>query len=90
MRILTQGALAAGLLVLTACGSNTPAENAAENIEAVADNQADALESLADNTTNEVVSDSLENQADVIEEIADNRADAIEDGRAPLPDTNGM
>ena len=43
MKIFTQGAIAAGLLALTAC-NQTPAENAADNIEAAAENEADALD----------------------------------------------
>lgn len=91
MKIFTQGAIAAGLLTLTACGSNTPAENAAENIEAVADNQADYIDSLADNTTDPVLEQSLENQADAVRETGEDRADAVENGALPPPaDTNGM
>lgn len=91
MKILTQGAIAAGLLTLTACGTNTPAENAAENIEAVADNQADYLDSLADNTTDPALEQSLENQAGAIRDAGENHADAVENGTVPPPaDTNGM
>ncbi len=91
MKILTQGAIAAGLFTLTACGTSTPSENAAENIEAVADNQADYLEDLADNTTDPVLEQSLENQADAVREAGENRADAVENGALPVPaDTNGM
>ncbi len=92
MKILTQGAIAAGLLALTACGTNTPAENAAENIEAAADNQADYIDDLADNTTDPVLEESLENQADAIREAGENQAEAVEAGEIPPPpaDTNGM
>ena len=90
MRILTQGAIAAGLLALTACGTQTPAENAADNVESMAENQSDMLEGMADNTSNEVLSDSLENQADAVEDAGENRADAIEANAQPPADTNGM
>ena len=60
MKILKQGAIAAGLLALAACGGQTPAENAADNIEAASENQADLLEEMAANTTNEVVESGLE------------------------------
>ena len=88
MRILKQGAIAAGLFGLAACGGQTPAENAAENIEAAAENQADMYEQMADNTTNEVLESSLENQADATLEAAENRAEAVEDQVGA--DTNGM
>ncbi len=91
MKILTQGAIAAGLLTLTACGGNTPAENAAENIEAVADKRAVYVEELADNTSDPVLEENLENQADAVRDAGENQADAVENGTLPVPaDTNGM
>ena len=79
MRILTSVAAAAGLLALAACGDNTPAENAAENVEAVTENQADMLEEQADNATNEATEEGLENQADAVREEGENKAEAIEE-----------
>lgn len=75
MKKIVLVAAAAGLLSLTACGSNTPAENAADaqadNLEATADN----LEDLADNATTEASEDALENQADNFHAAADNVED---------------
>ena len=91
MRILTQGAIAAGLLTLTACGgSQTPAENAADNVSAVTENQADYLEDVAGNTSNDMVADSLENQADAVRAAGANEAAAIESNAQPPADVNGM
>lgn len=88
MKILKQGAIAAGLLGLAACGGQTPAENAADNIEAASENQADLLEEMAYNATNETVESNLENQADAVRAAGENQADAIEQNAGH--DTNGM
>jgi len=77
MKTLAPAIAAVGLFALAAC-NNTPAENAAANIEAAGENEADALEDQAANTSNDAAADSLENQADAVEESADNRADAVE------------
>jgi len=77
MRILAQAAAAAGLLALAAC-NNTPAENAAANVEAVAENQADIIDDQAYNATNEVTEAGLENQAAAVRAEGENKADAIE------------
>jgi protein involved in sex pheromone biosynthesis len=76
--------LAAGMLSLSACNSS-PAEQAADNVEAVADNVADNLEDMADNATTEAGAEALENQADAVEDRADNVA---ADLRTNDPDTN--
>ena len=62
MKLVIQGAAIAALLALGACNSNTPAENAAENVRDVTENAADALE----------------NKADATREAGENKADAIE------------
>jgi phosphosulfolactate synthase (CoM biosynthesis protein A) len=76
MKKIVLVAAAAGLLSLTACGSNTPAENAADaqadNLEMMADN----MEDMADNATTEASEAALENQADNLHEAADNVEDA--------------
>lgn len=91
MRIFTQGAIATALLALTACGSTqTPAENAADNVAAMSENQADYLEDVAANTSNDMMADSLENQADATREAGENAADSIEANAMPPADTNGM
>jgi len=72
MRILAQAAAAAGLLALAAC-TNTPAENAAQNIEMNAENTADDLEAAGDNAEA-----TLDNQAEVVRDAGENKADAIE------------
>ena len=73
MKLIYQAAVAAGLLALAAC-NNTPAENAAENIEenaeAVAENIVDNAEAVAENVT-----DNAEAVADNVED-ADDAADA--------------
>lgn len=88
MKILKQGAIAAGLMALAACGGQTPAENAADNVEAVSENQADLLEDMAANATTESAESSLENQADAVRAAGENQADAIEANAGA--DTNGM
>lgn len=72
MRILAQAAVAAGLLALAAC-NNTPAENAAQNVEMTAENVADNLEAAGDNAEA-----SLDNQAEAVRTEGENKADAIE------------
>lgn len=89
MKVLIQTAAAAGLLTLAACGGNTPAENAAENIREATENQADILDAQAYNATNEVVESGLENRAEAVREAGENRADAVED-RGEASNVNGM
>jgi len=89
MKFLIQSAAAAGLLTLAACGGNTPAENAAENIRDATENQADYLDQQAYNATNEVVEERIENQAEAVRDAGENRADAVEDRGAPN-NVNGM
>ena len=89
MKFLIQSAAAAGLLTLAACGGNTPAENAAENIREATENQADILDAQASNATNEVVESGLENRAEAVREAGENRADAVED-RGEASNVNGM
>jgi len=87
MRIVTLGAIAAGLLGLAACHSNTtPQQNAADNLEQTTDNQADLLEDMASNTSNDMMADNLTNAADTVRDAGQNAADAVEN----LPDANGM
>ena len=91
MKKFAQAGIAFAFLALAAC-NNTPAEQAAENVEDAGEHQSDILEEQADNATNEVVEDSLENQADAVEKKADDTADAIENGSVPVANssTNGM
>ena len=74
MKIIYQAAVAAGLLALAAC-NNTPAEQAADNIEengeAAAENITDTAENVAENIT-----DAAENKADAVEDAAENKADS--------------
>jgi hypothetical protein len=84
MKKLVALGLAAGLVSLGACNSS-PAEQAADSVEAVADNIADNLEDQADNATTEAGAEALENQADAVEDQADNVA---ADLRTNDPDTN--
>lgn len=88
MRIVALGAVAAGLFALAAC-NNTPAEQAADNIEQNAENTADVLEEQADNATTDATEDALENRADAVREQADNTTDAIREG-AENSNTAGM
>lgn len=91
MKSLTLGAIAVGLLGLTACNSNAPRENAAVNYEESVDNQADMFDDMAGNTSNDMIADNLANTADMMRDNAANMGDAIENGAAPPPaDTNGM
>ncbi len=84
MKTVVTIAAAVGLCALSAC-NQSPAENAAENIEANAEMQADNLEEAADNATTEGGESALENQADATREAADN---AAEDLTTNDPDTN--
>lgn len=95
MKVFHLGVAAAGLIALTACGTRTPAENAASNVRAAAENQADMIENMASNamsaTENRV--DRLENRADAVRDAAENRADSIESGAGRAPagaNTTGM
>jgi hypothetical protein len=87
MRIVTLGAIAAGLLGLAACHANTPQENAAANFEEATDNQADLIEDMASNTSNDMIADNLVNAADSMRDAGENAADAIENVPGPV---NGM
>lgn len=89
MKFLIQSAAAAGLLTLAACGGNTPAENAAENVREATENEADYLDQQAYNATNEVVEERFENQAAAVREEGERRADAIEN-TASSDNVNGM
>ena len=89
MKLLIQSAATAGLLMLAACGGNTPAENAAENIRDAAENQADYLDQQAYNATNEVVESGFENQAEAVRDAGEARADAMENTATPNS-VNGM
>ena len=77
MKILAQAAVAAGLLALGAC-TNTPAENAAQNVEMNAENTADVLDEQADNAATEAGEAALDNQAAAVRAEGENTADAIE------------
>lgn len=86
MKVLIQTAAAAGLLTLAACGGNTPAENAAENVREATENQADYLDQQAYNATNEVVEERFENRAEAVRDAGEQKADAIESS----DNVNGM
>jgi hypothetical protein len=83
---MTLGAIAAGLLGLAACHSNTPQENAADNLEQATDNQAGLLEDMASNTSNDMMAENLSNAADTVRDAGQNAADAVEN----VPGANGM
>jgi len=68
---------AAGLVALAGC-NNTPAENAAANVEAVAENEADIIDEQAANASTEAGEAALENDAAAVRAEGENRADAIE------------
>jgi vacuolar-type H+-ATPase subunit H len=82
-KLLTLSA-AVALASLSACNS-TPAEQAADNIEANTEAVADNLEEAADNATTEAGEDALENTADAVRATGQNQA---EDMRTNDPDTN--
>ncbi len=75
MKTVVKSIALAGFVALAACGQ-TPAENAAENVEASADNAADAIDAMADNTTNAVAEEQLENQADAVRDAGEANAAA--------------
>lgn len=96
MKVSHLAVAAFGLIALSACGSRTPADNAAANIRAGAENRADAIENRASNVVDAAQNraDQLQNQADQVRGAAENRADRIEaapsGGGAGGADTNGM
>jgi hypothetical protein len=75
---------ASALAMLAAC-NQTPAEQAADNIEANAEAVADNLEDMADNAATEAREEHLENRADAVRNMGDMQA---EDMRTNDPDTN--
>jgi hypothetical protein len=83
MKKLLLIAAAAPLFALAACNSS-PAEQAADNVEANAEATADNLEAAADNSS-EAGAAALENQADAVRNEGDAKA---EDLRTNDPDTN--
>ncbi|MES2339116.1 MAG: hypothetical protein V4537_13555 [Pseudomonadota bacterium] len=82
-KLLTLGAVVA-LATLSACNTS-PAEQAADNIEANTEAVADNLEDAADNATTEAGEAMLENKADAVRATGQNQA---EDMRTNDPDTN--
>jgi hypothetical protein len=64
--------VAAGLMSLAACSSNTPAENAAENTSDALEATADNMEDAADNATNVADEQVLENAADAADHATGN------------------
>lgn len=84
MKKLMVPAAIAALALVSAC-NNTPAEQAADNIEANAEAMADNLEEMADNASTQSGEAMLENQADATRAMGDNMA---EDMRTNDPDTN--
>ena len=78
MKQVIKGALAAGMLALTACGGGAD-DQAAENVEAAAENQSEALEAQAENATGEAVSENLQDRAETVEEAGEEKAEAIDD-----------
>ncbi len=79
--IIKAAAIGAGIIALSAC-NQTPAENAADNVEAVTENAADNMEAAADNMTNETAADTMDNAADATRAAGENKAEAIEDNAA--------
>jgi hypothetical protein len=84
MKIITTVATSFALCALAAC-NNSPAENAADSIEANAEMTADNLEVTADNATTDNGEAALQNQADATRAAGDN---AAEDMVTNEPDTN--
>ena len=80
MKVSHLAVAAVGLIALSACGSRTPAENAAANIRAGAENRADAIENQGSNMVDAAQNraDQLQNRADQVRDAAENRADRIE------------
>jgi hypothetical protein len=77
-------AAAAGLVALAGC-NNTPAEQAADNIEANAENMAENYEAAADNAAMPATENALDNRAEAVREQGEAMA---EDMRTNDPDTN--
>lgn len=96
MKVSHLALAATALIALSACGSRTANQNAAENIRDAAQNQADALQNQASNMVDAAQNraDALQNQAANIVDAAENRADRVESapsgGGAGTADTNGM
>lgn len=87
--IVPIAAAAAGLFALSAC-SQTPAENAAENLEANAEMQAENLEAAAENAPTEAGESALENQAEATREAAENKAEDLTTNDADTNLANGI
>lgn len=87
-KIWTLG-IAAGLMALSACNSS-PAEQAADNVEANAEAVADNIEEMADNATTEAGEDAMENQADAVRAAGDNMAQDLRTNDADTNLANGM
>lgn len=71
--------LAAGFVAMSAC-SQSPREEAAENVEANADAMAENIEDAAETAPNEAVAENLENEADLVRDLGENSADAVRNG----------
>ncbi|MBA3526458.1 MAG: hypothetical protein M3438_04020 [Pseudomonadota bacterium] len=79
MRIPHILGLAAAFVALSAC-SESPREEAAENVEANADARAENLEEAADAAPTEAVEANLENQADLVRNLGEESAEAVREG----------
>lgn len=96
MKVSYLALAATALIALSACGSRTANQNAAENIRAAAENRADALQNQASNVMDAAQNqaNALQSQASNIMGAAENRADRVESapsgGGAGTADTNGM
>ena len=78
MKVTTIFAIALGAAALTAC-NNTPAEEAADNIEANAEATADTIEANADDAA-DAMEANADAAADQVRAEGENAADATRDG----------
>ncbi len=87
MRIPHIIGVAASVVALSGC-SESPREEAAENVEARADAMAENIEDAAETAPNESVEADLENEADLVRDLGDNNADAVRKGAGAQRNTS--
>jgi outer membrane PBP1 activator LpoA protein len=82
-------AMILGVAIALAACSQSPQEQAADNIQANAEMMADNLEAAADNATG-ATADALSNQADATRAMGDNMAEDLTTNDADTNLSNGM
>jgi hypothetical protein len=81
--------IAVGAAMLSAC-SNSPQEQAADNIQANAESVADNLEAAAENASSPEAAGALQNQADETRNLGDAQAEDLTTHDADTNLSNGL